>query len=89
VRQVGDGHALLIIKQEAMAPGTVGGLTGGMAHGGHIHRENYKFTGVGGPAPLFAFSRILDLQFEDLDPSVYNRHTLRTVQVAASQSLPT
>jgi hypothetical protein len=37
-RQVGDSRALSIVEQEAMAPRTVGELTGGMAHGGpNIH----------------------------------------------------
>ena len=61
-----------------MDPHTIGGLAGGMAHGGHIRRENYEFTGVGGPAPMFAFSRIPDLRSGDLDPVVYGRRTLRT-----------
>ena len=61
-----------------MAPRTVGGLIGGMAHGGHIHHENYEFTSVRGPVPAFTFSYVLDLRFEDLDPTVYVGHTLRT-----------
>jgi hypothetical protein len=61
-----------------MAPCTIRGLTHGMAHDGHIHHENYEFTGVGGPTPVSAFGRVLDLCSEDLDPMVYDRHTLRT-----------
>jgi hypothetical protein len=49
-----------------------------MAHDGHIRHENYEFTGVGGPALASAFSRALDLRIRDLDPVVYDGHTLRT-----------
>ena len=62
-----------------MAPHTIGGLTGGMAHDGHIHRKNYEFTGVGGPAPTSAFSHILDLCSRDLDLAAYGGRTLRTI----------
>ena len=61
-----------------MAPRTNGGHAHGMAHGGHIRHENYEFTGVGGPAPMFAFSRIPDLRSGDLDPVVYGGRTLGT-----------
>jgi hypothetical protein len=44
-----------------MAPRTAGGLAGGMAHGGHIRRENYEFIGVKGPTPVFAYNRGPDL----------------------------
>jgi hypothetical protein len=61
-----------------MASRTVGGLAGGMAHGGHIHRENYEFTGVRGPAPPSTFSHNPDLRYRDLDPAIYGERTLRT-----------
>jgi hypothetical protein len=70
---------------EAMAPRTIGGLTGRMADGGHISCENYEFTGIGGPAPASAFSRTLDLCYGDLDPAVYGR---RTLGIALSGSIP-
>ena len=34
-----------------MAPRTAGELTGRMAHGGHIRRNNYEFISIKGPAP--------------------------------------
>jgi hypothetical protein len=71
-------RTLLIVEKEVMAPRTVGGLTRGMAHDGHICHENYEFISAGGPAPEFAFRRALDLHFGDLDPVVYGGHTLRT-----------
>ena len=46
----GQSHTL-VVEQEAMAPSTIGGLAGGMAHGSHIHRENYGFIDAKGPAP--------------------------------------
>jgi hypothetical protein len=61
-----------------MAPRTVGGLAGGMAHGGHIHLENYEFTGVRGPVPPSTFSHNPDLRYRDLDPAIYGERTLRT-----------
>ena len=61
-----------------MARRIVGGLAGGMAHDSQIRHENYEFTGVGGPAPASAYSRIPDLHFRNLDPVVYSRRTLRT-----------
>ena len=61
-----------------MASRTVGGLIGGVAHGGYIHRENYEFTSVEEPAPMSAFRHALDLRFGDLDPMVYGGRTLGT-----------
>ena len=61
-----------------MAPRTIGGLAYGIAHSGHIRHENYEFIGIEGPAPAFAFNRNLDLHSGDLDPMVYDRHTLGT-----------
>ena len=78
MRQVGDSRALSIVEQEAMTPRTVGGLAGGMAHGGHIHHENYEFTNVKGPAPTFAYSRGSDLHPRNLDPIAHGGHTLGT-----------
>ena len=54
-----------------MAPRIVGELTGGMAHGGHIHHKNYEFTGVEGPVPASTFSHGPDLRPRDLGPVVY------------------
>ena len=61
-----------------MAPRTVGGLTGGMAYGGHIHSENYGFISAKGPVPTFAFSRILDFHLGNLGPVAHSGHTPRT-----------
>jgi hypothetical protein len=74
-----------LIENEAMAPHTISGLAGRMAHGGHIRHENYKFYGVGGPAPASAFSHDLDLSSRDLDPAAYGGHTL---EIALSGSIP-
>jgi hypothetical protein len=68
-----------------MAPRTVGGLAHRMAHGGHIHHENYKFIGAEGSAPASAFSHGRDLRPRDLDPAFHGRHTLR---IALSGSIP-
>jgi hypothetical protein len=77
-RQVGDSRALLIVEQEVMAPPTTRGLAGGMAHGDHICRENYEFTGIGRLALASAFSCIPDLCSRDLDLVVYDGRTLET-----------
>jgi len=77
-RQVGDNRALSIVEQEAMVPSTIGGLAGGMTHGGHIHHENYEFTDVGGPAPASACSHGPNLCHGDLDPVARSGHTLGT-----------
>ena len=61
-----------------MAPYPASGLTGGMAHGGHSHRENYEFISVKGPALASTFCRGLDLHPGDLDPAVHGGHTLKT-----------
>jgi hypothetical protein len=79
VCQVGDSRTLLIIEQKAMAPSTVGGLAGGMAHSGHILHENYEVTGVRGPAPASAYIRGPNLRHGDLGPVACGGHTLRTV----------
>ena len=39
-----------------MAPHIVVELAGGMAHGGHIHHENYEFIGIKGLVPASAYS---------------------------------
>jgi hypothetical protein len=49
-----------------MPPHTVGGLAGGMAHGGHIHRENYGFISIDEPVPTSAFSHNPDLYWRCL-----------------------
>jgi hypothetical protein len=77
-RQVGDSHALSVVEKEVMAPHTIGGLAGGMARSGHIHRENNRFIGVKGLAPTSTFSRSLDLHLRNLAPVVHGRHTPRT-----------
>ena len=73
----GQSHTL-VVEQEAMAPSTIGGLAGGMAHGGHIHRENYEFIGVRGPAPASTYSHGPNLRHGDLGPMAHSEHTLRT-----------
>jgi hypothetical protein len=78
VHQVGDSRALSIVEQEAMAPRAVGGLTSGMAHGGHICRENYRFIGANGPAPMSAYSHGPNLHHGDLGPVAHGGHTLGT-----------
>ena len=57
-----------------MAPRTVGGLAGGMAHGSHIHRENYGFIGTKGPAPASAISHSPDLHLGNLSTVAYGGH---------------
>jgi hypothetical protein len=49
-----------------MAPRTIGGLVGGMAHGGHIHHENYGLIGVNGLAPTSTISHSLDLHLGNM-----------------------
>jgi hypothetical protein len=68
-----------------MAPCTVGGLARRMAHGGHIHHENYEFISTEGSAPTSAFSHGRDLRPGDLDPAFQGRHTLK---IALSDSIP-
>ena len=75
---VGDSRALSIVENEAMAPRTVGGLARRMAHGGHIHHENYEFIGVRGPAPASTYSHSPNLRHGDLGPVARSEHTLRT-----------
>jgi hypothetical protein len=73
-----DSRTLSIVEQEAMAPCTVGGLVSGMAHGGHICHENYKFTDIGGLAPVFAYSHGPNLHHEDIGPMARSGQTLGT-----------
>ena len=61
-----------------MAPRTTGELTGGMAHGGHIHHENYGFIGTNGPAPASTIGHSPDLHLGNLSSMVHNGHTPRT-----------
>jgi hypothetical protein len=61
-----------------MAPHIVGGLASGMAHDGHIHRENYEFTGVKGLVPVPAYSRGPNLRHVDLGSVARGGHTLGT-----------
>ena len=61
-----------------MAPRTTGGLAGGMAHGGHIHRENYEIIDAKGPAPTSAFSRNPDFHLRSLGLMAHGGHTPRT-----------
>ena len=77
-RQVGDCRALSIVEQEAMAPRTVGGLAGGMAHGCHIRRENYEFTDVKEPAPASTYYHDPNLRHGYLSPVARGGHTLGT-----------
>jgi hypothetical protein len=64
-----------------MAPHTVGGLVGGMAHDGHIHHENYGFISANGPAPMSAFSHSSDLHLGNLDAMAHGGHTPRTAHM--------
>jgi hypothetical protein len=61
-----------------MAPRTTGGLAGGMAHGGHIHNENYGFIGADGPASVPAISHSPDLHVGNLRSMAHGGHTPRT-----------
>jgi hypothetical protein len=61
-----------------MAPRTTGGLVGGMAHDGHIHRENYGFIGANGPVPAPAISHSPDLHLGNLRPVARGGYTLGT-----------
>jgi hypothetical protein len=65
-----------------MAPRTVDGLASGMAHGGHIHRENYGFIGAKGLAPASPFSRSPDLHLANLGHMAHDGHTLGTTHGA-------
>ena len=58
-----------------MAPCMADGLASGMAHGGHIHRENYGFIGAKGPVPTSAFSHSPDLHLGNLGPVAHDEHT--------------
>ena len=58
-----------------MAPRTTGGLASGMAHGGHIHRENYGFISAKGPAPVTAINHNLDLHLGNLSSMAHGGHT--------------
>jgi hypothetical protein len=58
-----------------MAPRTIGGLTGGMAHGGYMHHENYEFIGANGPAPASAISHSLDHHLGNLSSVAHGGHT--------------
>ena len=61
---------LSIVEKETMAHCTISELAHGMAHGGHIHNENYKFIGIEGLEPTTTFSRSLDLHPRDLGSMV-------------------
>jgi hypothetical protein len=76
--QVGDNRTLSIIEKEAMAPRTTGGLEGGMARGGHIHRKNYEFIDANGLAPASTISHSLDLHHGNLNSMAHYEHTPRT-----------
>jgi hypothetical protein len=75
----------LIVEKEVMAPRTVDGLAHRMAHGSHIHHENYEFLDAEGSAPAFAFSHGRDLRPGGLDPAFHGRNTLR---IALNGSIP-
>ena len=62
-----------------MVPRTAGGLTNGMAHGDHIHRENYRFIGANGPVLVSAISHSSDLHLRNLSSMAHGRHTLGTI----------
>jgi hypothetical protein len=57
-----------------MAPRTVGGFAGGMARGGHIHRENHGFISANGPAPVSAISQSIDLPLKNLSSVALGGH---------------
>ena len=61
-----------------MAPRTAGGLAGGMAHGGHIHRKNYEFISIKGPAPATAHGYDPNLYHRDPRHVAHSGHTLGT-----------
>jgi hypothetical protein len=61
-----------------MAPRTTGGLIGGMAHGGHIHCENYGLIGANGLAPASAISHSPDLHLGNLSSVAHGGYTPRT-----------
>ena len=49
-----------------------------MAHGGHIHHENYEFIGVKGPAPMPVYSHDPNLHNGNMGPVAHGGHTFRT-----------
>ena len=49
-----------------------------MAHGDHIHRENYGFISANGPTPTFAISHSPDLHLGNLSSVACGGHTPRT-----------
>ena len=61
-----------------MAPRIAGELAGGMAHDGHIHRRNYEFTSIKGPAPVTARGYDPNLCHIDSGHVARNGHTLGT-----------
>jgi hypothetical protein len=61
-----------------MTSRTAGRLAGGMAHGDHIHYENFGFIDANGPAPASAISHRPDLHLGDLSFVDYGGHTART-----------
>ena len=67
-----------LIEEGSDAPRTTGGLAGGMACGGHIHRENYGFIGANGPAPMIARGYDPNIYHRDLGHVAHSGHTLGT-----------
>jgi hypothetical protein len=61
-----------------MAPHTADGLASRMAHGGHIHCENYGFIDANGPASTSTFSHSLGLHLRNLGPVAHGGQTPRT-----------
>jgi hypothetical protein len=61
-----------------MVPCTAGGLVGGMAHGGHIHCENYGLIDTNGLAPASTISHSLDLHLGNLSSVAHDEYTPRT-----------
>ena len=49
-----------------------------MAHCGHIHRKNYEFISIKGPAPATARDYDPNLCHRDLGHVALSGHTLRT-----------
>ena len=61
-----------------MAPRTTSELAGGMAHGSHIRRKNYKFISIKGPAPTPTRRYDPSLYHGDLGCVAHGGHPLRT-----------
>ena len=61
-----------------MAPRTASRLASGMAHGSHIHHENYGFIGSNRLAPASTINHSLDLHLGNLSSMARGGHTPKT-----------